>query len=422
MSQIVNFSRRSFLKSSSAFLALPCLDTFAEQKASSLNKKTKMIFLSRGYGFVEKSFYPTKAGRFSDIGLTEGLAPLGKHKNDVSLLGNLVNLGHSSAHEGSLTFLTGAPYSHPYKMRNTVSCDQLAAEYLSEDVRYKSLVLSTDDRNGHGAIAASLSINKKGATIPGINKSLDLYRQLFSSNENTEQIRHRINHKGSILDVVKLDQKNISRRIAKADQEKLQEYFDGVRDIENALKRQTLWLKTPKPQAPFKYPADIDGEMEVKLMFDMIVLAMQTGQTNIATYMMPQASLLRSMGSKLGPHALSHYGHGERLETAKQLDAKKMELLSYLIDKLKSTKDINGQTLYDSTLLAYGTNIRTGHTTRNFPVILSGGAIKNLRLGESLMLPKDTPLQNVWLTLLQEAGIPIDKFSISTGTVPQLLA
>ncbi len=166
----------------------------------------------------------------------------------------------------------------------------------------------------------------------------------------------------------------------------------------------------------------MDGEMEVKLMFDMIALAMQTGQTNIATYMMPQASLLRSMGSKLGPHALSHYGHGERLETAKQLDAKKMELLSYFIDKLKSTKDINGQTLYDSTLLAYGTNLRTGHTTRNFPVILSGGAIKNLRLGESLMLPKDTPLQNVWLTLLQEAGIPIDKFSISTGRVPQLLS
>ena len=98
-----------------------------------------------------------------------------------------------------------------------------------------------------------------------------------------------------------------------------------------------------------------------------------------------------------------------------------MELLGYFLDKLKNTKDMNGQSLYDTSLVVYGSNIRDRHTIKDFPVILSGGAIKKLKLGHSIKLPKATPLQNIWLTLLQESGIPVNNFSSSSGNTPQIL-
>ena len=157
-------------------------------------------------------------------------------------------------------------------------------------------------------------------------------------------------------------------------------------------------------------------------MFDMICLALQTDQTRVITYMMPSQSVLSSMGITIPVHSLSHYNiSAEREVVAKQRDHKCMELLGYLIGKLKSTQDKNGFNLYDTSVLAYGSNIRNTHTIKDFPVILSGGAIKKLRLGESLKLPKATPLQNVWLTLLQETGVPAKSFSSSTGPIPELL-
>ena len=92
-----------------------------------------MLFLGQGYGFVNASFYPTEAGKFSKIGLTHGLQNLKEHQNDVTLLGNLVNKGVGNPHCGSLTLLTGAAYSSPRGIKNTVSCDQVAAQYLCKD-------------------------------------------------------------------------------------------------------------------------------------------------------------------------------------------------------------------------------------------------------------------------------------------------
>jgi hypothetical protein len=119
MSHITQFSRRSFLQSATAFLALPHLETFADNKSSKDIKR--MIFLGQGYGFVSKSFFPTKAGEFSEIGLTEGMTPLKKYQNDISILGNLENIGATNPHQGSLTFLTGASYANPQAFKNTIS-------------------------------------------------------------------------------------------------------------------------------------------------------------------------------------------------------------------------------------------------------------------------------------------------------------
>ena len=420
MSILKNISRRSFLVSAGAFLALPNLETFAGAKKVSNNKK--MIFLGQGYGFTESAFYPEKSGKFSEIGLTKGLSPLKKNQNDITFLGNLLNVGTSNPHCGSLTFLTGASYSSPRNVKNSISCDQLAAEYLGNDTRYSSLVLSTsEEKSGHGP-ALSMSWDKSGNPIAGINSSLALYQKLFASNEDKNVLIRRISKRQSILDSMRVNAGSVSRKIAKTDKEKLDEYFQSLRQVELGLKKQIDWVNIPKPGAPFKHPEKIDGETEVKLMFDMMALALQTDQTKVISYMMPSQSVLTSMGITMPVHSLSHYNLStERTEKSIERDKKCMELFSYLIDQLKEKKDEKGQTLFDSSIIAYGTNIRAGHKIIDFPVFLSGGGA-NVRLGESLILPKkNTPLANIWLTLLQQAGIPIDKFSHSTGNEKNIL-
>ena len=115
---------------------------------------------------------------------------------------------------------------------------------------------------------------------------------------------------------------------------------------------------------------------------------------------------------------LPGYGKSNQISTQITIES----LANLVLDKLKETKDINGKSLFENSVVSYGTNIRSGHGIEGLPIILSGGGIKNLRLGESIMLPTDTALQNLWLTLLQEVGVSIDKFSTSTGSVSQILS
>ena len=421
MSLFTTSSRRSFLRSATACLALPYLDTFAAAASELSGPKKRMIFLGQGYGFLPE-FYPTESGRFSEIGLTEGMSPLKKHQDDITLLGNLLNVGTTNPHNGSLTFLTGAAYSNPNAIQNTVSCDQVAAEYLCRDTRYSHLTLSTEDTAGHGSRCLSMAWDKTGSPIPGVNNSLELYNKLFSATESKEEVMRRIRTRHSVLDSMKVNANSISHQIAKTDKEKLDEYYQTIRQVELGLKRQLDWATTPKPRAPYGHPGTIDGESEVKLMFDMIALAFQTDQTRVSSYMMPSQSVLSSMGITIPVHALSHYNISEeRKVNAGYRDKKCTELFGYLLGRLKEKNDVNGQRVYDSCIVSYGSNIKSTHSIKDFPLFLAGGGIKNLRLGESIKLPQDTPLANVWLTLLQQAGVKIDRFSHSTGTLQDIL-
>jgi len=411
-------SRRSFLASTSACLALPALDTFAAPASVAIEQPKRMVFLGQGFGFLPE-FYPTESGKFSEVGLTEGMSPLKKHQDDISLLGNLVNIGAFKPHEGSETFLTGANQ----RGKNSISCDQVAAKHLCRHTRHSHLTLSTKERKGHGKFLQSLAYDDEGNAIPGLNTSLELYEKLFVAKETKEQLMTRIKTERSVLDSLQVNAQSISRRIAKTDKEKLEEYYQTVRQIELRLKKQIEWAdKNPKPKPPFQYPEAIDGETEVKLMFDMIAVAFQTDQTRVMSYMMPSQSVLSSMGITIPVHSISHYNASkERRDAGALRDKKCMELLGYLLDRLKEKKGLDGQRVYDNCVVCYGTNIKSGHSLNGLPLFLSGGGIKNLRLGESIKLPTATPLANVWLTLLQQVGVPVEQFSHSTGAVPELL-
>lgn len=424
-------SRRSFLKFGGAMMALPFLETFAAPKAAAAPAK-RMVFLGGGFGFTKDTFYPKKAGRFDEIGMTEGLAPLERHKNDITMVSNLTNLGASDPHGGSVSYLTGANVAGTpgKRFHNSISCDQVLARELGQDTRFPSLILSAKEadggqNSGHGP-GLSLSWDESGNPLPGINRPLDLFHSLFAHpGDSRAELDARLKKKQSILDLVRLDGNGMKRKLSKGDQEKLDEYFTGVRQVEKGLERQARWANVPKPAAPFDAPSEgLTGEKAIHLMYDMIIIALQTGMTRVVTYRQPVCSLLAGMGMKLKAHSLSHYGFSQpRIAASRERDKKCSSLFAHFLDRLKEAKDIDGSRLFDHCIVSYGSNLRSGHELKNVPAILSGGGAKDIKHGRHIMLPKqDTPLANYWLTLMQQGGLKLDSFSHSTGTLPELVS
>ena len=159
-------------------------------------------------------------------------------------------------------------------------------------------------------------------------------------------------------------------------------------------------------------------------MYDMIIVALQTDSSRVVTYRQPVCSVLQGMGVALKAHSLSHYGFSQpRTLASRERDRKCSELFGHFLDRLKAAKDMDGSRLFDNCIVSYGTNLRSGHELKGLPAILSGGGAKDIKHGRHIVLPEnDTPLANYWLTLMQQAGLPIDRFSHSTGVIPELLA
>lgn len=306
-----NLSRRSFIVSSSAFLALPSLEAVTKGKADS---SKKMLFIGQGYGFTNKGFYPETAGRFSEHGLTPSMMPLTPHINDICMVGKLENIGWNGTHAGSSGFL---------KAGGSVSCDVLAGTYLSKNARYSNLVMDSGLYNdGHGRYGLSWAFS--GDPIPGIKKSADLYFKLFGGKESKEQVMQRIKEKRSVLDSIKINANSFAKQIAKSDKDKLEEYFTAIRQIEQEISNEIEWLDVPKPKAPFAYKSNLfeedsdkngkmDGIKDVKIVYDMIALAFQAGQTNAASYTLPNQAILNSLEIDYHIHQISHYNASQDL-------------------------------------------------------------------------------------------------------------
>lgn len=434
MSQFITnpISRRSFFRVSGTLLSLPFLESFASAQTVTGAAPKRMIFLGGGFGFTKQTFFPKKAGRFADIGLTQGLMPLERHMDDLTMVSNLTNIGATNPHGGSTSYLTGANVTGTpgKRFHNSISCDQFAAKQLGKETRFASLVLSAKEKDnmqnsGHGH-GKSLSWDETGNPIQGLNRPIDFYHQIFSSDQSSrEELDDHLAKRKSILDIARVNASGMKRKLSSHDREKLDEYFQGLRQIEKGLERQAKWADIPKPEAPYGEPDyGIMGEDEIKLMYDMIIIALQTDTTRIVTYRQPVGSTLLSIGLSLKAHSLSHYGFSKARREASELrDKKCMELFAHFIDRLKEAKDVDGSRLYDNCIVSYGTNLRSGHELKNVPALLTGGGAERIKHGRHIVLPeKDTPLANYWLTLMKEAGVRTSRFSHSTGILPQLLS
>ena len=386
----------------------------------------RMVFLGFGWGVTNETWFPDIKQTGFDYTLPPGLAPLQRHKKDFTVVQGCTNKFTNEAHWGSTFWLTGANrYSEPgQSFHNSISADQVAAGFLGRDTRYASIQLNTPDveSSGHGP-GLSLAWDQRGKPVAGFDNPVVAYHRLFSDETlPLEQRQAALKQKRSVLDTVLEDARRVQRGLGKADTDKLDEYFQSIRDIETRLSKDEQWLTIPKAKPPVAEPKPgLSGREEIKVMYDLIAAALETDATRVLTYRQPVQSLLTSLGSKVASHDMSHYTVGDRMEASQKRDAAQSELLAGLFDKLKSVKEADGSSLFDNTCLAYGSNIRTVHYLDNCPTVLAGGAAK-ITLGQHLVLPKNTPLANVWLTLLQGIGAPVERHGDSTGIAKELRA
>ena len=425
--------RHHFLKGAGVSMALPALESFGfSRKASAASRKPKTppkraIFLGMGFGVTQEIWYPDKKDSGLNYKLPQGLEPLKRHKKDFTFVQGCKHKMSRQAHWGSTFWLTGAnQYGTPgQSFSNTISADQVAAAQFGKHTRFSSIQLSAfQDDSGHGP-GTSLAWNQHGKPMGGWHSPLIAYQNLFSAdNIPLSQRKAMLAEKRSILDSVHTEAKDIQRSLNKSDNEKLDEYFQGIRDIETTLSKTELWMDIPKRKAPFEAPSGgLSGPGEMATMYKILVAALQTDSTRVITYRQPMKRFLSGIeGGGRNPHSMSHYGQGdERASNSKQRDKVQGQLLAGLIDQLKSTKEVDGSSLYDNVSLAFGSNIRSIHYLDNCPTILAGGAA-NIKLGHNLVLENGTPLNNVWLTLLQGIGVQVDQHGDSTGIVSELKA
>ena len=423
---------RHFLRGTGALIALPALESIGFRPFAAAAKEAKAappkraVFLGIGFGVTKESWFPSLNDTGADYKLSEGLSPLARHKKDFTVVQGCSNQYSNEAHWGSTFWLTGANrYSVPgQNMANSISADQVAALQLGQDTRFASMQLDSGDSSasGHGP-GLSLAWDQRGKPVAGFNNPLQVFHKLFSAdNLPLAQRQAAIAEKRSVLDAVLTEARRVQRGLSKTDNDKLDEYFQGIRDIETRLGKDEDWLDVPKAKAPLAEPAPgLKGRDEIELMYNLIVAALQTDSTRVMSYRLPGQELLKSMDVTLSAHNISHYSPGDRMDASKARDKAHSELLAGLIDKLKATKEADGSSLFDHTALAFGSNISSIHYLDNCPTILTGGGA-NLKLGQHLALPKDTPLCNVWLTMLQGMGIQAERHGDSSGVVKELQA
>jgi len=428
-----SLTRRHFLRSSTALIALPALESLGFRRfasaAATVAPPKRLIFLGFGWGITTESWFPDIKNPGADYEMPAGLAPLARHKPDFSIVQGLCNKYSNEGHWGSTMWLTGANrFAEPgQNFHNSISADQVAAAKLGLSTRFASLQLNgaeNAEASGHGP-GLSMAWDISGKPIGGQKGPVEAFHRLFSKDTTPiEQQKAMLAQKRSVLDTVLENARAMQRGLGKNDTAKLDEYFQGIRDIETRLSKDEQWIGVPQPNAPIPEPQPgLAGREEIKIMYDIILAAIQTDSTRVLTYRQPVSTLLTSLGIKVAPHDMSHYHStlGEKLEASQRRDLTQSELLSGFLDKLKSTRESDGSRLFDHVALAYGSNIRTEHNLDNCPTLLTGGGA-GIKLGHSIVTPKDTPLCNAWLTLLHGVGVNAERHGDSSGVLKELLA
>ncbi|MFT5497858.1 MAG: hypothetical protein ACI9TH_003265 [Kiritimatiellia bacterium] len=413
-------NRRTFLRSSGVAMALPMLEAMTpvgRAAAAAKRPVKRFVCLSNNYGVYQKAFFPDPGESGTDYTMPETLKPLEKHRKDFTTFSNLDH-GFTGGHRGVPVLLSGVRpvLAHNYPEGN-ISLDQKLAEYHGAATRFSSMTLGVREAN-------LLSFTRTGVQVPSIDMRA-AYRAMFfeDTSEQKTAAAERFKRHTSILDVVLDQAKVLNKNLGKQDQHKLEEYFDSVRTLEQKIEQQEPWLARPKPTTDLDEPKPGSGTADqLKATIEIIALALQTDSTRAITCVSGFAN--GDFGLNGGYHGFSH--HGERddaVAALKKIEGYQVSMMAYLIDLLKAQEDpINGGTLFDHTSILYGCGMAAGtHQTKNLPLVLAGGGFKH---GEHKVYPEPegqrVPAANLLLSILQHAGLEMDRFGSSSGTLTGL--
>jgi hypothetical protein len=451
-------ARRTFLKGAGVMLGLPVLHAMGKvlpaaspearattRAASELQAPVRMACIYFPNGVWEKEWFPKEPG--ADYEMPFALQPLAKHKQNMLVFSGL-DKQHSHGGDGhyakTANFLTGLPVRKTAGKDISVgglSIDQFAAQKIGEYTPLPSLELGIDPViSGIDSVVGYtrlygcyISWRSPGTPVAReINPRL-AYERLFSvlrAKGATASQRRETEDKRALLDLVLEDAHTLRRGLGRDDQYKLDEYLDSVRDLEKRLDffskpDPRLWKPSVLPSgedlaAPKGAPGD--HQEHVRLMLDLMVLGFQTDSTRISTFMFANDVSGKNFSGLIpgvngGHHEFSHHQNkAEKYGPYSRINRWHAGQLAYFLDKLAAIRE-GERTLLDNSMILFGSSFSDGnrHDPSNLPIILAGSAGGRIRPGRHIASPKKTPLCNLYVSMLDKMGTPVDAFGDSTA-------
>lgn len=421
-------NRRRFLQGAGVMLALPFLESLSPRSARSAapDSPQRMLLISNNLGVLPKPFFPKASGR--DYELSPYLRLLEPWRKDFTVFSGLSHPGVVGGHSTENCFLTAARGPTKSGFRNQISLDQFAAEKLGPVTRFPTLNLGVNIDKAN----RSLAWTRDGALLPAEDSAPALFQKMFVQGDAkaVEQQLKKLEERGSILDTLLDDTNQFSSKLGREDKSRLDQYLTSVREIEKRLHAAREWELRPKPTTTENPPADIQDHKlffeKFDLMLSMAQLALESDSTRIVTLMVdafatPAFKLNENQIATTDYHNLSHHGQAEdKVKQLEEADHRQMALLNKLLQNLASRPDGDAR-LLDHTMVLFGSNMGDAntHDNSNLPILLAGGGFRH---GQHLAFKHDnnTPLCNLFVTMLQNMGLETDAFGSSTSTLSEI--
>lgn len=452
--QPLSFSRRQFLRGLGACVALPAFESLAPMKllagtnaaalaatASGAPLRTAFIYFPNGA--IPAAWWPE--GEEANFELNRTLKPLEPFRQHVQILSGLDHRNAMPGPDGggdharaNGTFLTGVRVKKSATdIHAAISIDQVIARQIGHLTRFPSLELTCDPGRNAGSCDSGYScayqynLAWSSPTTPMAPEAnpRQVFERLFGAGEpgrRAEDLKRRRQQERSILDCVLQDARQMQRRLSSPDRDKLDQYLTGVRDVETRIQRAEALgdVKDPRCEAPAGIPATYAEHIHI--MFDMLVLAFQTDSTRVATLLLAHDGSNRSfadIGVPEGHHDLSHHFQDpEKIRKVAQIDLWYVQQLARFLEKMEQTKDADGHSLLQNSMLVYGGGNADGnaHTHVNLPIILAGGGGGTLTPGRYLKFGSK-PATNLFLSLADRMGLTsLERFGDSTARLARI--
>jgi len=456
--------RRTALKGVGLAIGLPLLEAmipggcfggkaYADEKKSALaaagmggggSSKTpvRLAFVAIPNGMWMDHFTPPAPGPLTN--LPPSLKPLESLRGDFSVLSGLEQDNAKAKGDGpgdharsAAAFLTGA---HPFKTAGSniklgVSVDQIAAKAIGQQTHLPSLELGCDAGRKAGecdsgyacAYVSNISWADETTPMPKLVDPAMVFERMFGKDNGQFDMQRKMAERKSILDYVREDTRRLEKQVGLSDVRKLDEFTTSLRELERRIENNLKNKESVAPPAGFARPTAIPKEYaeHLKLMYDMMIVAFQTDCTRVCSFQVASEGSNRSfsfMGVSGAHHELSHHGKKpDNVEAIKKIDHFYMSQFGYFLQRMKAVKEGSG-TLLDNCLIMMGSGIGDGdrHNHDDLPIILAGKGGGTAVPGRHIVYPKNTPLCNLFISMLQRAKVTTTRFGDSTGPLAQL--
>jgi hypothetical protein len=430
--------RRTFLRGLGTAVALPFLDamTPALARAQSGKAPVRMAFVYVPNGMDMRHWNPGYEGALGELPRT--LKPLEPLKDDILLMGNLTHNTGRALLDGAGdhgrccgSYLTGVQVKKTVSnIKASVSCDQLVANQIGRETRFPSLEVGLEDARQAGdcdsgyscAYTNNLAWKSETQPLPPILDPRALFERLFGDGAELAPAARaqRQRQRRSILDFITEDTRALHGSLGPTDQRKLDEYLSSIRQIEQQLARaeQEKARVEPGMEKPYGIPSDFAEHFA--LMTDMITVAFKADLTRVVTFLVTRegtSRAYREIGIADGHHPLTHHRNiVEQMDKVADINRYHVEQFARWVAKLKASQEGSGS-LLDNSMIVYGAGLADGnqHTHHDLPTLIAGRGGNHIRTGRRVVYRKETPMCNLFLTMMERMGTRMDHFGDATG-------